>query len=63
MSLASENATETCFCDAYKCGVSPSCELCPNQDGIFKEMDAGRWVHIFCALYVPKVAFGDTDKL
>lgn len=42
MSSASENSTEPWFCDACKCGVSPSCELCPNQDGIFKETDAGR---------------------
>uniref|UniRef100_A0A8D0LBQ9 PHD finger protein 14 n=1 Tax=Sphenodon punctatus TaxID=8508 RepID=A0A8D0LBQ9_SPHPU len=63
MSSASENSTEPWFCDASKCGVTPSCELCPNQDGIFKETDAGRWVHIVCALYVPGVAFGDIDKL
>ncbi|XP_053324368.1 PHD finger protein 14 isoform X2 [Spea bombifrons] len=63
MSSASENSTEPWFCDACKCGISPSCELCPNQDGIFKETDAGRWVHIVCALYVPGVAFGDIDKL
>lgn len=42
MSSASENSTEPWFCDACKCGVTPSCELCPNQDGIFKETDAGR---------------------
>ena len=23
----------------------------------------GRWVHLVCALYVPGVAFGDTDKM
>ncbi|XP_006005888.1 PHD finger protein 14 isoform X3 [Latimeria chalumnae] len=63
MSSASENSTEPWFCDACKCGVAPSCELCPNQDGIFKETDAGRWVHVVCALYVPGVAFGDIDKL
>uniref|UniRef100_A0A672ZP34 PHD finger protein 14 n=1 Tax=Sphaeramia orbicularis TaxID=375764 RepID=A0A672ZP34_9TELE len=63
MSSASENSTEPWFCDACKNGVSPSCELCPNQDGIFKETDAGRWVHVVCALYVPGVAFGDIDKL
>lgn len=44
MSSASENSTEPWFCDACKCGVSPSCELCPNQDGIFKETDAGRLI-------------------
>lgn len=43
MSSASENSTEPWFCDACKNGVTPSCELCPNQDGIFKETDAGRW--------------------
>ncbi|XP_015226481.1 PREDICTED: PHD finger protein 14 [Cyprinodon variegatus] len=63
MSSASENSTEPWFCDACKNGVAPSCELCPNQDGIFKETDAGRWVHVVCALYVPGVAFGDIDKL
>ncbi|KAK5604902.1 PHD finger protein 14 [Crenichthys baileyi] len=34
-----------------------------DEDGIFKETDAGRWVHVVCALYVPGVAFGDIDKL
>ncbi|XP_016385891.1 PHD finger protein 14 [Sinocyclocheilus rhinocerous] len=63
MSSASENSTEPWFCDACKNGVTPSCELCPIQDGIFKETDAGRWVHVVCALYVPGVAFGDIDKL
>ncbi|XP_043072966.1 PHD finger protein 14 isoform X2 [Puntigrus tetrazona] len=63
MSSASENSTEPWFCDACKNGVRPSCELCPSQDGIFKETDAGRWVHVVCALYVPGVAFGDIDKL
>ncbi|KAK3508164.1 hypothetical protein QTP70_015363, partial [Hemibagrus guttatus] len=63
MSSASENSTEPWFCDACKNGVMPSCELCPSQDGIFKETDAGRWVHVVCALYVPGVAFGDIDKL
>lgn len=28
----------------------PSCELCPNQDGIFKETDAGR-----CDINIPLV--------
>ncbi|XP_077447142.1 PHD finger protein 14 isoform X2 [Stigmatopora argus] len=63
MSSASENSTEPWFCDACKNGLMPNCELCPNQDGIFKETDAGRWVHVVCALYVPGVAFGDIDKL
>lgn len=46
MSSTSENSTEPWFCDACKNGVTPSCELCPNQDGIFKETDAGRWVTV-----------------
>ncbi|PIK60228.1 putative PHD finger protein 14 [Apostichopus japonicus] len=43
--------------------VLQPCELCPNLGGIFKETDAGRWVHIVCALYIPGVAFGDVEKL
>lgn len=46
MSSASENSTEPWFCDACKCGAAPSCELCPNMDGIFKETDAGRFVSL-----------------
>jgi hypothetical protein len=53
MSSASENSTEPWFCDACKCGVSPSCELCPNQDGIFKETDAGRLMSSLCCVHMP----------
>ena len=35
-----------------------------NDDaGIYKQTEVGRWVHLVCALYVPGVAFGDTDKM
>ncbi|XP_013382872.1 PHD finger protein 14 isoform X3 [Lingula anatina] len=62
-STESSASTEPWFCDACKAGVRPSCELCPNSGGIYKETDTGRWVHIVCALYIPGVAFGDVDKL
>ncbi|KAK6182171.1 hypothetical protein SNE40_009912 [Patella caerulea] len=62
-STDSSASTEPWFCDACKAGVKPSCELCPNFGGIFKETDTGKWVHLVCALYTPGVAFGDVDKL
>lgn len=62
-SSESSASTEPWFCDACKAGVKPDCELCPNEGGIFKETDAGKWVHLVCALYTPGVAFGDVDKL
>ncbi|KAL5010827.1 hypothetical protein ScPMuIL_013132 [Solemya velum] len=62
-STVSSASTEPWFCDACKAGNKPHCELCPNTGGIFKETDAGKWVHLVCALYTPGVAFGDVDKL
>lgn len=62
-STESSASTEPWFCDACKAGLKPICELCPNPGGIFKETDAGKWVHLVCALYTPGVAFGDVDKL
>lgn len=51
------------FCEACSAGINdPSCELCPNKGGIFKETDVGKWVHLVCALYVPGVAFGEVSK-
>ena len=50
------------FCEACSAGIEdPSCELCPNKGGIFKETDVGKWVHLVCALYVPGVAFGEVS--
>ncbi|XP_033624200.1 PHD finger protein 14-like [Asterias rubens] len=63
-SVQTASSTEPWFCDTCKAGVNnPTCELCPNSGGIFKETDAGRWVHVVCALYVPGVAFTDVEKL
>ncbi|XP_070547071.1 PHD finger protein 14-like isoform X2 [Ptychodera flava] len=58
------SSTEPWFCDACKAGISQAmCEMCPNNGGIFKETDTGRWVHVVCSLYIPGVTFGDVDKL
>lgn len=63
-STVSSCSTEPWFCEVCKAGVKePSCELCPNKGGIFKETDVGKWVHLICALYVPGVAFGEVDQL
>lgn len=63
-STVSSCSTEPWFCEACKANiVEPSCELCPNKGGIFKETDVGKWVHLVCALYVPGVAFGEVDQL
>ncbi|KAJ7391978.1 PHD finger protein 14 [Desmophyllum pertusum] len=58
-----DSPTELWFCDACKIGVQPDCELCPNLGGIFKETDAGQWVHLLCALYTPDVAFVKPEQL
>uniref|UniRef100_T1JG44 PHD finger protein 14 n=1 Tax=Strigamia maritima TaxID=126957 RepID=T1JG44_STRMM len=64
VSTGSSSSTEPWFCDACRGGnCKPTCELCPNSGGIFKETDVGKWVHLVCALYIPGVAFGDVDKL
>lgn len=63
-STVSSCSTEPWFCEVCKAGVKePTCELCPNRGGIFKETDVGKWVHLICALYVPGVAFGEVDQL
>lgn len=63
-STVSSCSTEPWFCEVCKAGVKePTCELCPNKGGIFKETDVGKWVHLICALYVPGVAFGEVDQL
>ncbi|KAK4882682.1 hypothetical protein RN001_006001 [Aquatica leii] len=63
-STDSLSPTAPWFCEACKAGVTkPTCELCPNSGGIFKETDVGKWVHLVCALYVPGVAFGEVDRL
>ncbi|XP_025206271.1 PHD finger protein 14-like [Melanaphis sacchari] len=63
-STISSCSMEPWFCEACKAGVeNPTCELCPNFGGIFKETDNGRWVHLICALYVPGTIFGDVTSL
>nr|XP_049694584.1 PHD finger protein 14 isoform X3 [Helicoverpa armigera] len=63
-STVSSASTEPWFCEACKAGVTdPSCELCPNRGGIFKETEVGAWVHLVCALYVPGVAFSEVERL
>ncbi|KAM3967359.1 PHD finger protein 14 [Aphomia sociella] len=63
-STVSSASTEPWFCEACKAGVTdPSCELCPNKGGIFKETEVGAWVHLVCALYVPGVAFSEVEHL
>lgn len=63
-SNASSSSTEPWFCDACLANVTtPSCDLCPNTGGIFKQTDVKRWVHLVCALYIPGVAFADTSRL
>lgn len=63
-STVSSCSTEPWFCESCRAGIAePSCELCPNFGGIFKETDVGKWVHLVCALYIPGVAFGEVDRL
>ena len=64
-STISSASTEPWFCEPCRAGVMspPSCELCPVIGGVYKETEVGRWVHLVCALYIPGVAFGDTDKM
>ncbi len=54
-SEVSAASTEPWFCEPCRAGLTrpPPCELCPVLGGIYKETDAGRWVHLVCALYVP----------
>ena len=64
-SNASSACTEPWFCDVCLAGLSssPSCELCPNKGGTYKETDTGAWVHLICALYTPCVSFFDQERL
>ena len=64
-SNASSACTEPWFCDVCLAGLEspPSCELCPNKGGIYKETDTGAWIHLICALYTPCVSFFDQERL
>ncbi|XP_034247394.1 PHD finger protein 14 [Thrips palmi] len=63
-SVDSSNPDLPWFCDVCRAGVTdPSCELCPNSGGIFKETDVGRWAHLVCVLYIPGLFPTDGEKL
>ncbi|CAL8142083.1 unnamed protein product [Orchesella dallaii] len=56
--------TEPWFCDVCKNGFENiSCELCPVEDGLFKESTAGRWVHLVCAMYTQGVALHNDSTI
>jgi hypothetical protein len=60
----SSDLTEPWFCNTCLLNVDdPQCDLCPNKFGIYKETEAGRFVHMLCALYTPSVVYHDIDKL
>ena len=38
-------------------------QVCPNTGGIYKETDAGGWIHLVCALYIPGISFFDPQRI
>ncbi|XP_022181600.1 PHD finger protein 14-like isoform X2 [Myzus persicae] len=63
-SSISSYSTEPWFCEACKAGIqNPTCELCPNFGGIFKETSCGKWVHLVCALYIPGICVGEVTSI
>ncbi|TDH68198.1 hypothetical protein CCR75_003234 [Bremia lactucae] len=54
-------------CRATKEGLDPArdvfCQLCPLSDGAFKRTLDGKWVHVVCALWCPKVWIGNLFEL
>ncbi|TYZ58267.1 hypothetical protein PybrP1_007944 [[Pythium] brassicae (nom. inval.)] len=58
------------FCDRCSIedrGEDPAgavfCQLCPLRDGAFKRTVDGKWVHVVCALWCPKVWIGNLQSL
>lgn len=58
------------FCD--RCSIedrgedpasSVFCQLCSLRDGAFKRTVDGKWVHVVCALWCPKVWIGNLQSL
>ena len=43
--------------------LTPVCLFCMQSGGAFKCSQQGEWVHIFCALWIPEVGFGNVDKM
>nr|CCA13936.1 kinesinlike protein putative [Albugo laibachii Nc14] len=39
------------------------CQLCPVQDGAFKQTIDGKWVHVVCALWSPGVWIGNFTSM
>ena len=51
-------------CSPCKANCStPVCLLCMQGEGAFKSTVQGEWVHIFCALWIPEVGFGNVEKM
>ena len=52
------------YCTPCKSGVlSPVCLFCMQSGGAFKPTNSAEWVHVFCALWIPEVGFGSTEKM
>ena len=52
------------YCAPCKADCStPVCLLCMQGEGAFKLAQQGEWVHIFCALWIPEVGFGNIEKM
>ncbi|KAI9994250.1 hypothetical protein PInf_016819 [Phytophthora infestans] len=54
-------------CRAMREGLDPArdvfCQLCSLSDGAFKRTIDGKWVHVVCALWCPKVWIGNLFEL
>lgn len=54
-------------CSIEDDGEDPSssvfCQLCSLRDGAFKRTVDGKWVHVVCALWCPKVWIGNLQNL
>eukprot|EP00116_Pleurobrachia_bachei_P004087 sb/3464349/ len=52
------------FCAPCKARCpTPVCLLCLHGEGAFKATSNGEWVHVFCALWIPEVGFGNVEKM
>lgn len=43
--------------------TAPVCLLCMQGEGAFKQSNQREWIHIFCALWIPEVGFGNVEKM
>lgn len=39
------------------------CRLCPQEWGVLKQVRGSGWAHVFCAVVIPDVNFGDIRKM